>query len=226
MESPNFPALGRCIFCLKPFGPDRAPTDEHIIGQFAGGTVYIKDGACEPCARLTNRLYESAASATTFFAFRLWMGLLGNKARGLPNMAAGNKMRAAEADFDIAVTRYTRPPVFTLPVFPPPLFWQGKTGYRHDQLRLSFANFIGEDCQIQAGFFFRMDRRKRPQMEVRTYLATLDVTLLERHDMRGLMLMLAKIAYCFVSPYLGLRLLMASLCVIFWLSGASIWLRS
>lgn|GEM_PF-6369975 len=122
-------------------------------------------------------------------------------------MAPGNALTSPISAFTIGVTPETRPAVFTLPDFPSPLFWSGQRGYRHETLRMLYANFMSEEITIQSGFSFQMNRRQRPQMEVRTFLksASLDLTLQEFHDMRGLHLMLAKIAYCFAAAIVGIE---------------------
>jgi hypothetical protein len=205
LEAKDFNTLGKCIYCCRPFTADRAPTHEHIIGRFAGGRVTILDGACIPCARKTNKMYETAVSATTFLAFRFWAKILDDKARGLLNMARGDALSGTESDFSIKVTPSTRPALFTLPVFPPPVFWSGKQAPGHSSMRVRTAKFFEEEAVIKTVCFFREDRCRRSQLEVRTYIksATHDVTLRERHDLRALLLMLAKVGYCFAIALLG-----------------------
>src|SRR4030088_2476375 len=51
---------GRCVYCGKKFTPKQL-TDEHIVPLTLNGDWVIVMGACDPCARLSNILYEEKA---------------------------------------------------------------------------------------------------------------------------------------------------------------------
>ncbi len=209
MDAPDFGPLEICLYCLQNYNPNRRPTNEHIVPSFVGGKVVIKNGACEACARLSNSLYETPVAATTFLAFRRWSGLAKPKARGVPPMARGNAIRGPEAAFCIPATPITRPAIFSQIILPPPLFWDGRQNsvqnYRHESLRCGLINFTEVDQRFQASMWFEMNRKKRPIGIVNTYSETLDVTVRDLHDMRGIHLMHAKIAYCYAVAEVGLN---------------------
>lgn len=206
MEAPKFGPFERCLYCLKSYTDAREPTDEHIVPEYAGGRVFIEDGACISCARHSNSFFETPSSRTTFYPFRVWSGLCKPTARGLGKMALGKVLEINDDAFNVVATLENRPPVFTLLKLDPPTGWADETNYRHDRLAFGFANMLDEVVNIEAGFWFRSDRRDRPVCVVSAWVksTSYDVTVIEEHDMRGFYLTVAKIAHCFGVATLGL----------------------
>lgn len=125
MPSKQYWLNQRCVYCLKEFA-SRDLTDEHIIPKSIHGAYVIKDGACKPCAQLSNEAYENEALALELLIPRRLLGLKGrNRGRKagppklLPRVAPFMGGAAKGNDFSILLEPEDYPPFFSLPVFQP-----------------------------------------------------------------------------------------------------------
>ena len=136
MRQKAYESDGKCVYCradLSKFPPDLV-TDEHIIPRALNGSLVIRNGACDPCAKISNKNYENAALNNDLFVPRRLLELKKSRNRGkgqrppqrLPLVALGNRTAGGgEESFNIQLSDDEYPNVFSLIIFPPAGFIVG-----------------------------------------------------------------------------------------------------
>lgn len=164
-------------------------TDEHIMPRALNGSLVIRNGACQSCARLSNKLYEHTALNKDLLVARRLLELKKSRNRGknqkspepLPPVALSNHvMDGGEELFKIQLSDDEYPNVFSLILFPPAGRLTGEDR--------------GADLKEIRGQFFNLGGNQGRRM---------DVTTREPHVNGPFAKMLAKIGYCYAMAERG-----------------------
>lgn len=117
---------GECVYCGKKFTAKQL-TDEHIVPLALSGDWVIVNGACYPCARLSNELYEGEALQSNMISVPraiLELKRRNAKKKGpieLPPIFPHGT--AGQTSVDVSEHRYVKatdyPPVFAMLVIEP-----------------------------------------------------------------------------------------------------------
>lgn len=193
MRQKDYRLDGRCLYCLEDMSSYAVNeiTDEHIIPRALNGALVIRNGACQACARFSNKAYEYTALNKDLFVPRRLLELKKSRNRGknqkppepLPLVALGNRvMSGGEELFNIQLSDAEYPNIFSLILFPPA------------------GRLVGEDRGSELkeirGQFFNLGGNRGRRM---------DVTTREPHANGPFANMLAKIAYCYAAAERGIE---------------------
>lgn len=152
MKQQNYKSDGKCLYCrddLANFPADQV-TDEHIIPRALNGSLIIRNGACAPCAKISNKNYENIALNNDLFVPRRLLELRSrNRGRNqkppepLPLVALGDHVMGGGV-FNIQLSDAEYPNKFSLVLFRPAGRLAGQDrGTDLNELRLQIFNLGG-----------------------------------------------------------------------------------
>lgn len=147
MPQRRFSLGGECVYCGNSFEVDQL-TDEHIVPLTLSGDWVIEDGACKPCANLSNELYEGEALQSDMIRVpRAIMDLKRRRAKKkgplvmpplFPHGAAGMLVVGDLEHRRVEIADY--PPIFMMLVIEPAAIlageYQPRVKPRREKLRL------------------------------------------------------------------------------------------
>jgi hypothetical protein len=159
IEPPDYPPVGKCIYCGSEVYSDRPgfrrfPLGaEHIIAEGLGGKLELPEASCQRCEDITGRLVEGDILLRTLKAFRMHLKIRGKRKSSKPatlplSVTVDNRDQVVQ----IPIEDY--PVIFNMPAFgSPPVFIGGSGG---NQLvfgfRLVLVNYNANEFTRKYGY--------------------------------------------------------------------------